>query len=190
MIFPSHFVLLINLALTSINCYILKIFLLGFMGAGKSYWGKQLATHWNLPYFDLDEVIAELEDMPVADIFNTKGEDYFRRKEAETLRALAEAHESFLISCGGGTPCFSDTMDFMNNVGITVWLNPSIPLMVERLQRKQYKRPLIQDLGTEELTAFTEKKLAERKPFYEQSQVIISEDEITLDTFDKLISHA
>ncbi|RPE09136.1 shikimate kinase [Chitinophaga lutea] len=168
----------------------MKLFLLGFMGAGKSYWGKQLAAHWDLPYFDLDEVIVEREGMPVADIFNTKGEDYFRKREAAVLRELAAENDRFLISCGGGTPCFSDTMDFMNANGVTVWLNPSIPLMVERLQRKQYKRPLIQDLGTEELTAFTEKKLAERQPFYEQSQVIISDDEITLETFEKLIRHA
>jgi shikimate kinase len=160
------------------------------MGAGKSYWGKQLAAHWNLPYFDLDEVIVEREGMPVADIFNTKGEDYFRKKEGETLRELAADNDSFVISCGGGTPCFSDAMDFMNEAGKTIWLNPSIPLMVERLQRKQHKRPLIQDLATDDLIAFTEKKMAERQPFYEQSQVIISEDEITLETFEKLISHA
>ncbi len=160
------------------------------MGAGKSYWGKQLAIHWNLPYFDLDEVIVEREGMPVADIFNEKGEDYFRKVEGKVLRELAADNDSFLISCGGGTPCFSDTMDFMNEAGTTIWLNPSVEVMVERLQRKQYKRPLIQDLGTEELMSFTEKKLAERQPFYEQSQIIISEDEITLETFDKLINNA
>lgn len=168
----------------------MKLFLLGFMGAGKSYWGKQLATHWNLPYFDLDEVIVEREGMSVADIFNEKGEDYFRKVEGKVLRELAADNDSFLISCGGGTPCFSDTMDFMNEAGTTIWLNPSVKVMVERLQRKQYKRPLIQDLSTEELLSFTEKKLAERQPFYEQSQIIISEDEITLETFDKLINNA
>ena len=160
------------------------------MGAGKSYWGKQLAAHWNLPYFDLDEVIVEREDMSVADIFAEKGEEYFRELEGKVLRELALSNDSFLISCGGGTPCFSDAMDFMNANGITIWLNPSVPVIVERLQRKQYKRPLIQDLSQEELTAFTEKKLAERQPFYEQSQLIISDDEISLETFDKLIRNA
>lgn len=167
----------------------MRIFLLGFMGAGKSYWGKLLAAHWNLPYYDLDDVIAEQEGMPVADIFNTKGEDHFRRIESEVLRELS-AGNKFLISCGGGTPCFSDTMDFMNDRGITVWLNPSATLIAERLQRKQYKRPLIQDLSPEDLVAFTEKKLAERRPFYEQSQVIVHGDEISLETFDKMILHA
>ncbi|MBO9151397.1 shikimate kinase [Chitinophaga sp. GCM10012297] len=168
----------------------MRIFLLGFMGAGKSYWGKQLASHWNLPYFDLDDVIVEREGMAVAEIFAEKGETYFREQEGRILRELALDNDTFLIACGGGTPCFSDTMDFMNQHGITIWLNPSVPVMVERLQRKQAKRPLIQDLSAEELTAFTEKKLAERQPFYEQSQVIISDDAISLETFDKLVRHA
>lgn len=160
------------------------------MGAGKSYWGKQLAEHYQLPYFDLDEVIVEREGMPVADIFNEKGEAYFRSLEGEVLRELTLSNDAFLISCGGGTPCFSDAMDFMNAHGKTVWLNPSVAVIVERLQRKQYKRPLIQDLSREDLLAFSEKKLAERQPFYEQSQVVISDDEVTLETFDKLINNA
>jgi shikimate kinase len=161
----------------------LKIFLIGFMGAGKTYWGKQLAEHWNLPYYDLDEVIVAEEEMAVSDIFATKGEDYFRERESAILRGLVK-QEHFLISCGGGTPCFQDNMDFMNENGITIWLNPSVSIMVERLQRKKYKRPLIQDLADEDLTAFIEKKLAERLPFYQQSQHIIESDHISLDTFE------
>jgi shikimate kinase len=160
------------------------------MGAGKSYWGKQLAEHWNLPYFDLDEIIVAEEEMAISDIFNTKGEDYFRERESAILRGLALREPSFLVSCGGGTPCFQDNMDFMNENGTTVWLNPSIPTMVERLQRKKYKRPLIQDLADEDLTAFIEKKLAERQPFYQQSRHIIASDHISLDTFEKELKHA
>lgn len=168
----------------------MKLYLLGFMGAGKSYWGKQLSEHLNLPYFDLDEVIVEREGMPVADIFAEKGESYFRQREEALLKELTADHDTFLIACGGGTPCFSDSMDFMNENGLTVWLNPSIPVIVERLQRKQAKRPLIQDLSKDELASYTEKKLMERQPFYEQSQIIINDDEISLDTFDKLIRNA
>ncbi|GAA0545294.1 shikimate kinase [Chitinophaga japonensis] len=166
----------------------MKIFLIGFMGAGKTYWGKQLAEHWELPYYDLDEVIVAEEAMAVSDIFATKGEDYFREKESALLRELGK-EERFLISCGGGTPCFQDNMDFMNENGITIWLNPSVPVMVERLQRKKYKRPLIQDLPDEDLTAFIEKKLAERQPFYQQSQHIIDSDHISLETFE-IVKHA
>jgi shikimate kinase len=167
----------------------LKIFLIGFMGAGKSYWGKQLAEHWNLPFYDLDEVIVAEEEMAVSDIFATKGEDYFRERESALLRGLVQ-QDKFLISCGGGTPCFQDNMDFMNEHGVTIWLNPSVATMVERLQRKKYKRPLIQDLADEDLTAFIEKKLAERLPFYQQSQHIIASDHISLDTFEKELKNA
>lgn len=160
----------------------MKIYLLGFMGAGKSYWGKQLADHWQLPYYDLDEVIVEAEEMAIADIFATKGEDYFRERESTLLRELSE-QESFLISCGGGTPCFQENMDFMNEHGTTIWINPSLETMVERLERKKSKRPLIADLEGEDLVGFVEKKLAERLPFYQQSQHIISSDNISLDTF-------
>jgi shikimate kinase len=167
----------------------LKIFLIGFMGAGKSYWGKQLSEHWELPYYDLDEVIVAEEEMAVSDIFATRGEDYFRERESMLLRELARK-DRFLIACGGGTPCFQDNMDFMNEHGTTIWLNPSIPVMVERLQRKKLKRPLIQDLPDEDLVAFVEKKLAERRPFYEQSAHIIDTDHISLDTFEKELKHA
>ncbi|SEM38019.1 shikimate kinase [Chitinophaga rupis] len=159
------------------------------MGAGKSYWGKQLAEHWSLPYYDLDEIIVAEEEMAISDIFATKGEDYFRERESATLRGLVQREEAFLVSCGGGTPCFQDNMDFMNNNGTTVWLNPSVPVMVERLQRKKYKRPLIQDLPDEDLTDFIEKKLAERQPFYQQSKHIIESDHISLDTFEKELKH-
>ncbi len=159
------------------------------MGAGKSYWGKQLADHWQLPYYDLDEVIVEAEEMAISDIFATKGEDYFREKESLLLRELSR-QDNFLISCGGGTPCFQDNMDFMNEHGITIWINPSLEAMVERLQRKKHKRPLIQDLDDEDLLDFVEKKMAERRPFYEQSRHIISSDNISLDTFTKNIEHA
>ena len=164
----------------------MKIYLLGFMGAGKSYWGKQLADHWQLPYYDLDEVIVEAEEMAIADIFANKGEDYFREKESLLLRELS-GQDNFLISCGGGTPCFQENMDFMNEHGTTIWINPSVEAMVERLQRKKYKRPLIADLEGEDLVGFVEKKMAERLPFYQQSRHIISSDNISLDTFTQNI---
>ena len=167
----------------------MKIFLLGFMGAGKSYWGKQLAEHLELPFYDLDDVIVEAESMSISDIFANKGEDYFRAKEGFWLRELSESEE-FVISCGGGVPCFQDNMDIMNERGITIWLNPELPVMVERLKRKKSKRPLIQDVPDEELMAFVEKKLAERESFYRQAQITIAEsDAITLDTFTQRLKN-
>lgn len=159
------------------------------MGAGKTYWGKQLAEHLSLPFYDLDDVIVESEAMSISDIFATKGEDYFRQKEGFWLKELSR-EDSFVVSCGGGAPCFQDNMDVMNNNGITIWLNPSIHLIADRLKRKKSKRPLIQDLQDDELPAFIEKKLAERQSFYEQASIIIPETEtITLDTFTKRLNN-
>jgi len=158
------------------------------MGAGKSYWGKQLAEHLELPFYDLDDVIVESEEMSISDIFATKGEDYFRQRESFWLRELSEG-DNFLISCGGGVPCFQDNMDVMNERGITIWLNPELPVIVDRLKRKKSKRPLIADLPDDELLAFVEKKLAERQPFYQQAQITIEEsDSVTLDTFTKRLN--
>ncbi|WPQ62143.1 shikimate kinase [Chitinophaga sancti] len=167
----------------------MKIFLLGFMGAGKSYWGKQLAEHLELPFYDLDDVIVESEEMSISDIFANKGEDYFRAKESFWLRELSEG-EHFVISCGGGVPCFQDNMDVMNERGTTIWLNPELSLIVDRLKRKKSKRPLIADLPDDEIMAFVEKKLAERQPFYQQAQITIAEsDNVTLDTFTKRLNN-
>jgi shikimate kinase len=158
------------------------------MGAGKSYWGKQLAEHLKLPFYDLDDVIVESEEMSISDIFATKGEDYFRQKESFWLRELSEG-DDFLISCGGGVPCFQDNMDVMNERGTTIWLNPELPVIVDRLKRKKAKRPLIADLPDDEILAFVEKKLAERQPFYQQAQITIAEtDNVTLDTFTKRLN--
>ncbi|WP_295117353.1 shikimate kinase [uncultured Chitinophaga sp.] len=168
----------------------MRVFLLGFMGAGKTYWGKQLAEHLQLPFFDLDEVVTEREGMSVSDIFAAKGEDSFRQMEKDTLRELVKEQEKFVISCGGGTPCFHDNIGFMNDSGTTIWLNPSVDVMVDRLKRKRGKRPLLKDLSDEELTAFVEKKLMAREPVYEQAKVIIVSDDITLETFEKHLKDA
>jgi shikimate kinase len=168
----------------------LRVFLLGFMGAGKTYWGKQLAEHLQLPFFDLDEVVTEREGMSVSDIFAAKGEDSFRQMEKDTLRELVKEQEKFVISCGGGTPCFHDNIGFMNESGTTIWLNPSVDVMVERLKRKRGKRPLLKDLSDEELLAFVEKKLMVRLPVYQQAQVVIESDDLTLETFEKHLKDA
>lgn len=159
------------------------------MGAGKSFWGKQLADQYQLPFYDLDEVIVQDEEMAVSDIFATKGEEYFRRKESNLLRELSK-QDKFLISCGGGTPCLQENIDLMNERGTTIWIHPSIPVMAERLLRKKSKRPLIADMPDEEVPDFIEMKLSERRPFYEQAQIIIDQDDISLDTFAEKLANA
>lgn len=151
----------------------MKIFLLGFMGSGKSYWGKKLSTSLDLPCFDLDKEIEKNEGLSIAAIFEAYGEAKFRQLEAQYLRLLAEK-EALLLSCGGGTPCFSENMQFMNNNGTTLWLDVPVAVMVNRLKRNKNKRPLIKNLSDSELRLFVEEKLKERRAYYEQAQLIVN----------------
>ncbi|HEX2683637.1 MAG TPA: shikimate kinase, partial [Ferruginibacter sp.] len=98
-----------------------KIFLVGFMGSGKTYWGRIWAQAYQLAFYDLDEVIEQDQGKTVAEIFKTYGEDRFRQIEAGTLRSFSEKNNC-IVACGGGTPCFHDNMQWMNEQGTTVYL--------------------------------------------------------------------
>ncbi len=91
----------------------MRIILIGFMGSGKTHWGKQVAHRLQLPFFDLDEELVKAEGKSVTDIFAVAGEEYFRLKEKETMEKLVDDHESLVLSCGGGTPCFFNNIDYM-----------------------------------------------------------------------------
>lgn len=173
----------------------MKIFLLGFMGSGKSHVGKQLAEHIGLEFIDLDHWIEEQEGQSIAHIFKTKGETTFREIERAALREMA-AKENILIACGGGTPCFFDNMAWMNRQGITIYLETPVEVLTQRLIPQQAQRPLLQNLNEPELRSFITYKLAERKPFYEQAQVIYqvtATEEAVTDTlfhqFKNIIGH-
>ena len=166
-----------------------KIFLIGIMGSGKTYWAQRLADHLNIDWIDLDQQIEKVTDMPVRDIFATKGEEYFRLKEKETLRQFAGIH-NIIISTGGGTPCFHHNMEWMNDNGITIWLNVDSGILAERLIRKKYKRPLISQLDDEEIQEFIENKIKEREPFYSKAKYQVTGSEITLEDFSKILAHA
>src|ERR1700674_2571155 len=125
----------------------MRVYLLGFMGSGKSHWGKLLSEKLTLPFFDLDTEITNQENISITEIFATKGEEYFRMLEKETLHILTESHESFVMACGGGTPCFFNNIDFMNNNGITVWLNTRMEVLYDRLLKDKEERPLLKDLA-------------------------------------------
>src|SRR4029078_10045406 len=99
----------------------MKIFLLGFMGSGKSYWGRQLSQKLLIPYFDLDEQIVNNEGASINEIFDKKGEEYFRLLEKDTLHIITESRESMIMACGGGTPCFFNNIEYMKQAGTTVW---------------------------------------------------------------------
>ncbi len=161
----------------------MKIFLVGFMGSGKTTWAKIIAGKLEIPFFDLDDLIEKRANLKINDIFDRKGEKYFRKLEAVCLREL-HVMDSFILACGGGTPCFHDNMMVMNSLGITVWLNTPKEIMAARLLEEAGHRPLINGLSPERLQEFIEDKLEERLQFYNQARIIIDP---TVSTPDDLI---
>jgi len=178
------------------------IFLVGFMGSGKNWWGQMLADHMHIPFYDLDQEIVQSTGMDIVSIFREKGEAFFREKETAVLELLIagfspdkhvrdSARKSFsaVIATGGGTPCFSGNMDLMNEHGLTVWLNPSIEELAGRLEKETESRPLLQGKSGNQLSAFIAAKLAERKPFYELAQIEIKNTHIAVEEFINLLNN-
>ena len=164
-----------------------RIFLIGFMGSGKTHWGRLLAEKLTIPFFDLDELIVKTEQKTIPEIFNGEGEEYFRYKEKEILEQVVSDHESFVISCGGGTPCFFNNIDFMKKKGEVVWLNTNLDVLVQRLLKEKQNRPILKMIPDSELKTFIFKKLQDRKLYYEQADITIREENLTVDKLAQLL---
>ena len=149
-----------------------KIFLLGFMGSGKSTTGKKLASHLKWTFIDLDEKIENITGMKIRDIFSEKGEAFFRKTESEALQGIA-SESNVVISTGGGTPCFGDNMDFMLRTGLTVYLRMTPARLKSRLADSSDHRPLLKDIGKEDLEEYIAGKLSEREKWYSRAEIII-----------------
>ncbi len=168
----------------------MKIFLIGFMGCGKTHWGKLLSEKLRLPFFDLDEKIVEHEGNEIAQLFAEQGEEYFRMLEKELLHILSESHNGFVMACGGGTPCFFNNIDYMKRQGTTVWINCSVECLHQRLVKEKEARPLIRSIPDEELKDYIKKKMSHRKIFYQQASVILREDEVSLEKLVDRVFHS
>ncbi len=159
------------------------VFLIGFMGAGKTTLGRALSGSNAFPgaarldYVDLDELIERHEGLSVREIFRTRGEAAFRSLESRMLREAA-CRNDVIIGCGGGTPCHSGNMEWMNAHGVTVLLEASLPVLVRRLLEAQAQRPLLAGLAPSEIEAFVKSKLLEREPFYSLEQVRFPSDRL------------
>jgi shikimate kinase len=160
------------------------------MGSGKTHWGRQLSQKLSLPFFDLDEQIVNAENKPVTAIFAEQGEEYFRQKEKEILHILTESHSTFVMSCGGGAPCYFNNIEYMNQAGTTVWINAPIDTLFKRLLKEKESRPLLKNLTDDQLKTFIKKKFADRKIYYEQADMVIEDENITLDHFIEKVFHA
>ena len=147
-----------------------KIVLLGYMGSGKTTIGKIVANHLNIKFLDLDDYIEQQENMSVGLIFEKRGELYFRKKEREYLSQIFLTETNFVLSLGGGTPCFGDNMELVNEKTVnSFYLNMGIDELTNRLLKEKNHRPMISHLQDEELTEFIGKHLFERSFYYNKA---------------------
>ena len=160
------------------------------MGAGKSHWGRLLSQKLGMQFFDLDEQVIEIAGKSIPAIFAEEGEEKFRLLEKDTLHIITESHDSFVIACGGGTPCYFNNIDYMNAAGTTVWINTPLEELFKRLIKEKSLRPLISELSDDQLRNFISKKYSDRRIFYEQARAIIDEDPINIQHLIDKIFHA
>lgn len=164
-----------------------RIFLLGMMGAGKTYWAEKLKKKLKIPAYDLDTLVEMMEEKTITEMFEEDGEEYFRKAEAKMLRLFKEK-KNFILSCGGGTPCFNDNMQWMNKNGITVWIDEPVEILAQRLTTEKDKRPLIKNLSDGDLVKFLNGKLTERKPFYSLAAHHLTGIDLNETAFSKIIT--
>jgi shikimate kinase len=157
------------------------IFLVGFMGCGKSFTGKHLSSVFDIPFIDMDHAIEEEEGQTVSMIFEEKGETYFRHLEHEFLMSL-DPDQASIIATGGGTPCFDNNMEVMNNIGVTIFLDVDKETIVERLLRGLDKRPLLRGMNEADLEFYYDQKMKERRPYYETANFQLKHQDIEVIT--------
>jgi len=157
----------------------MKIILLGYMGSGKTTIGIQLAKKLFLNFTDLDEFIEEKEQKSIKEIFEQKGEIYFRKIEHKYLKQFIKENESYVLSLGGGTPCYAGNLDLIlhDKNNLSFYLRGSISTLFKRLSENKFKRPLINDLSDNQLTENIAKHLFERSIFYDKATYKISIDD-------------
>ena len=160
-----------------------SIIIIGYMGAGKTTVGKALAKELGIMFYDLDWYIESRMHKTVKQIFDESGEDGFRQIEHNMLHEVAE-FENIVLSCGGGTPCFFDNMDYMNLLGETVYLKASPETLYAHLKMGRGVRPLLLNKTPEEVQVFIREQLQKREPFYEKAKHIF--DVNVMDNFDKI----
>ena len=158
------------------------VILIGYMASGKSTLGRILAEKLSYDFIDLDDYIEDKENLSISNLFKTKGEIYFRKKETFYLKELLNSKDKLVLSLGGGTPCYSGNMETILETAnaVSIYLKASIPTLIGRLKNEKNKRPLIAHIKSdEELAEFIGKHLFERSQFYNQAKTILTTDNKT-----------
>ena len=155
----------------------MRIYLIGYMGCGKSTLGRKLATILNLSFIDLDTFLEEKYFRIIPQIFAEEGEAGFREKEQTVLHEVS-VFDDVIVATGGGAPCFFDNMEVMNNTGFCIFLDVDTDTLVNRLIHAKTERPIINGKSPEELYHFIEDMMLKRRPYYEKARYIIKGSEI------------
>jgi shikimate kinase len=152
---------------------------MGYMGSGKTLVSKELSNLNNLKIFDLDTKISKQNNRSITEIFKEKGEIFFRKTEKEVLEKILSTEKNIILSLGGGTPCYYNNINRINEKTISVFLKTNVKTLAQRLSSEKDKRPLIQNISNEDLPEFIAKHLFERNPFYNQAKITINTDNLS-----------
>ena len=151
----------------------MKIFLVGYMGCGKTTMAERLSAAMEIDFVDLDDFIVETEGRSISQIFADEGEAGFRGIERRCLNEIVNYDDDVVVSTGGGTPCFYDNMSVMNAGGITIYIQMDVKSLTYRLEHSKSERPLLANMMGEDLEEFARAQLEERKHFYEEANLTI-----------------
>ena len=162
------------------------VFLIGFMGSGKTTLGRKLASRMGYEFMDLDHVLEAQAGITIAEYFSEFGEDAFRKLESEVLKQT-QYPQNAVISTGGGLPCFFDNMAWMNAHGKTIYLKLSPKTLADRLENEKLHRPLLRDKHGDDLVNFITEKLAERDGFYTRAKIITDALSLTAEKLEGIL---
>lgn len=163
------------------------IYIIGFMGSGKTTAGKKLASRLGWSFIDLDRKIEEKSGSTIPELFSKHGEDYFRNIESDVLKSH-EYEANTVISTGGGTPCFGDNMEYMLSTGLTIYLKLTPGQLKSRLTYSSQERPLIKNLDNNNILAFIEEKLAYREKWYSRADIIMEGSDLNINLLHSLVN--
>ncbi|MFS8615592.1 MAG: shikimate kinase [Solitalea sp.] len=158
----------------------MKLFLIGYMGSGKTTLGDPLAKKLQIPFIDLDTLLEKREGKSIPQLFEEVGEAGFREKERDLLQK-GVFPDQFVMATGGGAPCFFDNMDWMNRQGITMYLRARAEEIARRLENERSQRPLLRDIEKQDLVGVIRERIAGREKFYLQAKLVMEHDNLTVD---------
>ena len=164
----------------------MQFFFTGFMGCGKSFWGNALASIYQQPFIDLDKQLESQTQSSISIILQEKGIDFFRQTESHLLTHCIQTFPNFILSTGGGTPCYSDNMQQMKIAGIVIYLQATPWFLFERLKNDRDHRPLLANIPEEHLLESIEKLLMEREQFYTKAHYILQAETFNEAIFENI----